>query len=124
MCTTDEQAIEDCHREIRRLRGVVRNLEEELEIERKKSSTSTASAADDDRVIEAVNVNEAMDKLLQKYRSSDVCLAEMLENTVIEGLTVSEIIRVFAKVSDIVDGDVLMKVNSEEKTCLFFVEED
>lgn len=67
--------------------------------------------------IQAGSVQNAIDQIKDIYLDSDVCMGELLNSLEIHGLSLEEVIRVYARLMAEFEGDVITRANDEEGTC-------
>ena len=57
---------------------------------------------------------DVVEAILEEYRAHDICLGELLEGLEIDGLSVQDVVDIFAKVMHIVEADeVVQYLNGE-----------
>ncbi|MFW6030866.1 MAG: hypothetical protein ACOCRO_11535 [Halanaerobiales bacterium] len=64
-------------------------------------------------LIEVYNKNKAKNILLDMYKKSEVCFGEMIKDIVLNGLSITEIIEVYAEMYNEIEGDRLYRIEED-----------
>ena len=56
----------------------------------------------------ATNKEEVIDIIMEEYHAFSVCIGEILDDTEINGLSINDVVDIYAKVIHKVDGDKLI----------------
>lgn len=67
--------------------------------------------------IQAGSVQNAIDQIKDIYLDSDICMGELLNSLEVHGLSLEEVIRVYARLMAEFEGDIITRTNDEEDTC-------
>ena len=67
--------------------------------------------------IQADSVQNAIDQIKDIYLDSDICMGELLNSLEVHGLSLEEVIRVYARLMAEFESDVITRTNDEEGTC-------
>lgn len=68
---------------------------------------------DDDIVVYADSVKEAVEKIKEEYRKNDLCIGELMESIRIEGLTIGGIVDVYAILYRYYENDEVYRVDED-----------
>lgn len=64
-------------------------------------------------IFEAENVNDAVSCIKYAYINSDVCMGEFLATAEIKGLTIDEVVQVYARLYNEFEGDEICRVDED-----------
>ena len=64
-------------------------------------------------VIKAESTEQAIELVLKEYKKSDVCIGELFASIEIHGLSVEDVVKVYAKLYEQIEGDEICRVDED-----------
>lgn len=63
------------------------------------------------KVITVKNNTQAIEFILEEYKNSDVCIGELFASIEIHGLSIEDVVKVYAELCKQIEGDEVCKVD-------------
>lgn len=67
----------------------------------------------DDFLIVCDTVDDAAAKIMQVYKSNDLCIGELFSSIVIQNLSIEEVVKVYAKLYQEIEGDEICRIDED-----------
>lgn len=64
-------------------------------------------------VIKAETIERATELVLEEYKKSDVCIGELFASIEIHGLSVEDVVKVYAELYEQIEGDEICRVDED-----------
>lgn len=65
------------------------------------------------KIITAESVEQAVELVLEEHKKSDVCIGELFAIIEIHGLSVEDVVRVYAELYEQIEGDEICRVDED-----------
>lgn len=64
-------------------------------------------------VIKAESTEQAVELVLKEYKKSDICIGELFASLEIHGLSVEDVVKMYAELYKQIEGDEICRVNED-----------
>lgn len=64
-------------------------------------------------IIKVKNVEQAICTIKEKYKGLDVCVGELFADIEIHGLSIEDVVKVYAELYEVIEGDEICRVDED-----------